>query len=77
MEMFCIYTVYGTADTLTQEIFNFPARRQTEVKCKSVLTSQQRHPIETQSTRVPTKTQTHQLSKPLSENTQDRNKGTI
>ena len=33
---------YGTADTLTQEIFNFPARRQRSVKCKMALTSQQR-----------------------------------
>jgi hypothetical protein len=33
---------YGTADTLTQEIFNFPTRRQREVKCEMVLTSQQR-----------------------------------
>ena len=33
---------YGTADTLTQEIFNFPARRQRAVKCKMALTSQQR-----------------------------------
>ena len=33
---------YGTADTLTQEIFNFPARHQRAVKCKMVLTSQQR-----------------------------------
>jgi hypothetical protein len=32
---------YGTADTLTQEIFNFPARRQRAVKCKMALTSQQ------------------------------------
>ena len=31
-----------TADTLTQEIFNFPARRQRAVKCKMALTSQQR-----------------------------------
>jgi len=30
------------ADTLTQEIFNFPARRQTAVKCKMALTSQRR-----------------------------------
>ena len=34
--------MYGTADTLTQEIFNFPARRQRAVKCKMALTSQQR-----------------------------------
>ena len=33
---------YGTADTLTQEIFNFPACRQRAVKCKMALTSQQR-----------------------------------
>jgi len=33
---------YGTADTLNQEIFNFLARRQTAVKCKMALTSQQR-----------------------------------
>ena len=33
---------YETADTLTQYIFNFPARRQTAVKCKMVLISQQR-----------------------------------
>jgi len=33
---------YGTADTLTQEIFNFPARCQRAVKCKMALTSQQR-----------------------------------
>jgi hypothetical protein len=33
---------YGTADTLTQEIINFPARRQWAVKCKMALTSQQR-----------------------------------
>ena len=33
---------YGTADKLTQEIFNFPARRQRAVKCKMALTSQQR-----------------------------------
>ena len=33
---------YGTADTLTQEIFNFPARRQKAVKCKMALNSQQR-----------------------------------
>jgi len=33
---------YGTADTLIQEIFNFPARRQRAVKCKMALTSQQR-----------------------------------
>jgi len=33
---------YGMADTLTQEIFNFLARRQRAVKCKMVLTSQQR-----------------------------------
>ena len=33
---------YGTAGTLTQEIFNFPARRQRAVKCKMALTSQQR-----------------------------------
>jgi len=32
----------GTADKLTQEIFNFPARRQTAVKCKMMFTSQQR-----------------------------------
>jgi len=32
---------YGTADTLTQEIFNFPARCQRAVKCKMALTSQQ------------------------------------
>jgi len=31
-----------TADTLTQETFNFPARRQRAVKCKMALTSQQR-----------------------------------
>jgi len=30
---------YGTADALTQEIFNFPARRQGAVKCKMALTS--------------------------------------
>jgi len=30
---------YGTADTLTQEIFNIPARRQRAVKCKMALTS--------------------------------------
>ena len=33
---------YGTADTLTQEIFKFPARRQRAAKCKTALTSQQR-----------------------------------
>jgi hypothetical protein len=33
---------HGTTDTLTQEIFNFPARRQRAVKCKMALTSQQR-----------------------------------
>ena len=33
---------YGTADTLTQGIFNFTARRQRAVKCKMALTSQQR-----------------------------------
>jgi len=33
---------YGTTDTLTQEIFNFPTRRHTAVKCKMALTSQQR-----------------------------------
>ena len=33
---------YETADTLNQEIFNFPARRQRAVKCKMALTSQQR-----------------------------------
>jgi len=32
---------YGTADTLTQEMFNFPACCQRAVKCKMVLTSQQ------------------------------------
>jgi len=37
-----IFYKYGTADTLTQEIFNFPARRQRPVKCKMALTSQQR-----------------------------------
>ena len=31
-----------TADTLTQEIFNFPARRQRSVKCKMALTLEQR-----------------------------------
>jgi hypothetical protein len=30
---------YGTADTLAQEIFNVPARRQRAVKCKMALTS--------------------------------------
>ena len=39
MEYFC---KYGTADILTQEIFNFPASRQTAVKFKMALTSQQR-----------------------------------
>jgi len=33
---------YGTADTLTQEIFNFPTLCQAAVKCKMALTSQQR-----------------------------------
>jgi hypothetical protein len=33
---------YGTADTLTQGIYNFPARRQRAVKCKMALTSQKR-----------------------------------
>jgi hypothetical protein len=33
---------YGTADTLTQGIFNFSARRQRAVKYKMALTSQQR-----------------------------------
>jgi len=33
---------YGTAYTVTQDIFNFPARRQRAVKCKMALTSQQR-----------------------------------
>ena len=33
---------YGTSDTLTQDIFNFPARRQRAMKCKIALTSQQR-----------------------------------
>jgi hypothetical protein len=33
---------YWTADTLTQEIFNFPAHHQRAVKCKMAFTSQQR-----------------------------------
>jgi hypothetical protein len=33
---------YGDAGTLTQEIFNFPARRQRAVNCKMAFTSQQR-----------------------------------
>ena len=37
-----IFYKYGTSDTLTQEIFNFPAGRQRAVKCKMALTSQQR-----------------------------------
>ena len=37
-----IFYKYRTADTLTQEIFNFSARRQRAVKCKMALTSQQR-----------------------------------
>jgi hypothetical protein len=35
----------GTADTLTQEICNFPARRQKAVKCKMALISQQREMV--------------------------------
>jgi len=37
-----IFINIGTADTLTREIFNFPARRQKAAKCKLALTSQQR-----------------------------------
>jgi hypothetical protein len=33
---------YGTADTLTQETFDFPVRRQKAVKCKMALAPQQR-----------------------------------
>jgi hypothetical protein len=40
---------YGTADTVTQEVFNFPARRQTAVKCKMALTSQQRNYLKSRS----------------------------
>jgi hypothetical protein len=40
--LFLLSYKYGTADTLTQEIFNFPARRQKAVKCKMALISQQR-----------------------------------
>jgi hypothetical protein len=32
-----IFINMGRADTLLQEIFNFPARRQRAVKCKMVL----------------------------------------
>jgi len=37
-----IFYKCGTAGTLSQEIFNFPARRQRAVKCKMALTSKQR-----------------------------------
>jgi len=33
---------HGTADIVSQEICNFPARRQRAVKCKMAFTSQQR-----------------------------------